>query len=223
MIPLQLGQGMGMQMPMMGGMGSPVCISGGQMIPGMPQGIMQGGQGMPIAMQGPNGQTIMVMPVMPQQLQAMNQQNNSQTSSNTSASNNQPQNQPNIQQIMAGGMPMGMMLPGMQGLQGIQGIQGIQGLQGIPGMQGMMLPQGIMIGGAPGQQLNMIGANNQPNGSTPGNPIQGLNVGQLAGLGGNGLPMGFMIPGQPSTQQNPSDPKNNVEKNASPQGNSKAP
>ena len=109
MMPMQLGQGMGMQMPMMGGMSSPMIING-QMMPGMPQGIMslQGGQSMmPMAMQGPNGQMIMVMP-MPQQLQGSNQQ-----TSNSPSTSSQSQNQQNIQTMMTGGMPIGTMIPGL--------------------------------------------------------------------------------------------------------------
>ena len=92
----------------------------------------------------------------------------------------------------------------------------------MPGMQRMMLPQGIMIGGQ-GQQLGLLG-NNQGNGNNAGgNQMQGLNIGQLSGIGVNGLPMGFVMQDQQNAQQGVADKKGTPDKIATNLTNPKIP
>jgi len=195
-----------MPMSMMGGqMGMPMGMMpqqgmmGGQM--GMPMGQgMMGMQGMPTMIQGPNGQTMMIMQMMPQQLQQMQQAaqqqqqsgNQGSTSGGQSQGSGQQNPQNSLQSMMQGmgmqGLPMGMMMPGMGGQMG--------------GMQGMMLPQGMQMG-MMGNPMGMMNPNGQGvNGQQGGNPIA-LGMGMPGG-------MGFMIPGQnmQQGQQNSNDLKN---------------
>ena len=79
----------GMQIPMMGGINGPQMMQQGQMGIPINVGAMGGGQGIPVM--APNGQ-IMIMQMMPQQLQQLQQSNQSQQGQSQTQSSNPSQN-----------------------------------------------------------------------------------------------------------------------------------